>query len=98
SVVARHRVKPGPGVCCDAGPITGPPGMRCELLKNGSRDAGARSQPANELRPAVYTDAAGGFCQRVSTPEFSCTEPADVGGLGTGAALNCMGAVGSADA
>src|ERR1700761_9089468 len=46
-----------------------------------SRGAGARSQPANELRAAVYTDSAGGFSQQVSTRRYSCTDLANAVGL-----------------
>src|SRR5258708_28822766 len=70
SVVARHRVTPGPGACCDAGPVPeSPKGDRYGTARHavrtpsGTGDAvqAREVSPHNELRRAVYTDSAGGF-------------------------------------
>src|SRR6516165_11503213 len=84
SVVARHPLRPGPGACGMPHPSPGNP----ETGPHGNRlVAGARSQPASELRPGVYTDSAGGFS----------TGLMHLIGAGVAAALNWPSAVGGAD-
>src|SRR5882757_2402035 len=56
SVVARHRVMPGPGVCCDAGPVVrrDRPACECNPGTTGLR-TGARSQLADASCGTEFT-------------------------------------------
>src|SRR5882762_97882 len=56
SVVARHRVIPGPGVCCDAGPVVrrDRPACVCNPGSTGLR-TGARSQLADASCGSEFT-------------------------------------------
>src|SRR5271166_4944787 len=97
SVVTRHRVRPGPGVCCVPDPVTGPPGMRCELLKEREpRCRRAKSARFCELRPEVYTDPAGGLSTGALHRSGSMHKTGAAGGAVVGAALNSIHAMGHA--
>ncbi|RAV11833.1 hypothetical protein DQP57_10910 [Mycobacterium colombiense] len=69
SVVAWHRVTPGPGGCCDAGPSretrSGPPGMRLRS-PSGTRDA----MQTREVSPRTSCDQQFTPSQQVLLPRF----------------------------
>ncbi|AFC44804.1 hypothetical protein OCU_35850 [Mycobacterium intracellulare ATCC 13950] len=69
SVVAWHRVKPGPGACCDAGPgrkiRSGPPGTRLRSPR-GTGDA----MRTREVSPRTSCDQQFTPVRRVLLPRF----------------------------